>query len=642
MAIVRSSILISCLVATAASAQSPTATLPIERFRVPVDDSGFGTTEGGGVPPHLSLATALVIDDALNPLVITDEQGARVSAVVGNRLGASFTTSLGLFDHLSVGAELPLALLQNSGELGAIAGIAGAHAFAVTGVGDLKIVPKIRLLRESKHLVSLALLPAFSLPTASGVDVGTGSLEYGGSYLGEGPGAFAFLPELALSTNVQGVRLAANLGYRMRAPVSYLGAFAIYSEIGFRLGAGYDLHAVLPQVDGLLVFAELFGATADQNPFGLVVDDALSPAEQQLKAIEVRLQNPLEWSTGARWTLWPGMSLEAGLGAGILPGFGSPDLRAYAGARYAFEDRDEDLDGVKDSVDACRAEAEDKDGFEDANGCPDFDNDSDSVIDTEDRCRDVPGLPAHQGCPPPDRDRDTVVDDRDPCPDAPGTPENGGCPDGDGDGLIDGVDACPNVAGPAERKGCPPPPDGDKDGVEDSADLCPDRAGDIKWQGCGDKDNDGVPDNLDKCPTELETVNGIDDGDGCPDQGKVIVKGGRIETLEPVLFDGGKATIKRESNDVLDQIAQVLNAHAEIKLSVEGHTDSDGSAEKNLDLSERRAGAVVDALVSRGVDTSRMTSVGFGDMRPLTSNMTRRGKAQNRRVELVIVGGVRK
>lgn len=263
-------VVVVCLVcsnAGAAFAQSPSPaqpaspTLPIERFRVPIDDTGLGTTEGGAMPPHMSVHTALLLHDAVNPLVLTDEQGARISSLVANRLAASLAVSLGLFDVVALGAELPVALLQNSGDLGALQGVAGAVPFAVSGVGDLKLVPKIRLLREDQHGASLALLLAVSVPTSSGFDFATGQLQYGASYLGEGPAAFAFLPEVALSTHVNGARVAANVGYRLRAPVSYFGTFDIYPELNFHLGAGYELKDVLAGVDvdveGLLLYAEL-------------------------------------------------------------------------------------------------------------------------------------------------------------------------------------------------------------------------------------------------------------------------------------------------------------------------------------------------------------------------------------------------
>lgn len=100
-------------------------------------------------------------------------------------------------------------------------------------------------------------------------------------------------------------------------------------------------------------------------------------------------------------------------------------------------------------------------------------------------------------------------------------------------------------------------------------------------------------------------------------------------------FDSGKSTIKNESMPVVEQIIEMMNQAPDIQISVEGHTDSDGSNESNLKLSQARAKAVVDAIVKGGIDKSRLSSAGFGEEKPIAENSTEEGKAQNRRVELV-------
>lgn len=100
-------------------------------------------------------------------------------------------------------------------------------------------------------------------------------------------------------------------------------------------------------------------------------------------------------------------------------------------------------------------------------------------------------------------------------------------------------------------------------------------------------------------------------------------------------FDSGKSTIKRESLPVVEQIIEMLKLANEINLSVEGHTDGDGSNESNLKLSEARAKAVVEAIVKGGIDKSRLTFAGFGEEKPIANNSTEEGKAKNRRVELI-------
>lgn len=650
-----------------------TTTLPLERWRPALDARGLGTTESGEVPAHLGWDLGLLVGYELNPLVLRDASGLVVAPVVAHRVGGDLAFSLGLFDSFALGVDLPLTLVQLGGALPAdVAEVLGvAEGFSNLGAGDLRLAPKARLLREDRHGVSLAITPALTLPTAGGLNVDTGAWTWGGGFLGEGPGQFAFIPELALSTHLTGVRLAGNLAYRLRQPSRYLGALDISPELVYRLGAGYDLATVAPPLGHALLFAEIYGATSDQNPFGLFPPTGLDDDERRLAEMESRLTNALEWLAGMRWlTPLPGLHVEGGIGAGLLPGFGSPDLRAFLGVRLAMEDRDRDDDGVEDerdpcpeqaedqdghddadgcpdpdndgdllpdSADRCVDVAEDKDGFQDGDGCPEADNDADGIGDVDDRCPNQPGSAAFQGCPPPDRDGDGVGDPDDACVDQPGKAELHGCPDQDQDGVADAEDACPTVAGLVAARGCP---DQDQDGVADQDDRCIDVAGSADLKGCNDTDRDGIADPDDRCPNEAETINGIDDGDGCPDQGKtlVVVAADRIELKETVFFDSGKDSIQKRSHPLLEQVALVLKAHAEIrKLSVEGHTDDQGDDARNLDLSKRRAASVVRFLFDKGVDEARLSSEGFGETRPIAPNKTRAGREKNRRVELRIV-----
>jgi OmpA-OmpF porin, OOP family len=102
-----------------------------------------------------------------------------------------------------------------------------------------------------------------------------------------------------------------------------------------------------------------------------------------------------------------------------------------------------------------------------------------------------------------------------------------------------------------------------------------------------------------------------------------------------VTFDTGKATIKPESDALLNQVAAALKSAPELKLEVAGHTDNVGGPEANQKLSEDRARAVVAALVARGIDGSRLSARGYGQSSPVADNRTEDGRAKNRRVELV-------
>ncbi|MCB9527831.1 MAG: OmpA family protein [Myxococcales bacterium] len=275
------------------------------------------------------------------------------------------------------------------------------------------------------------------------------------------------------------------------------------------------------------------------------------------------------------------------------------------------------------------------------------DTDGDTFTDDVDACPTVFGHDTAKGCP--DRDRDGIVDSEDKCPDAAGPAEHQGCPDRDGDGIIDDADKCPDQPGKPELDGCPEvaPPDRDGDGIPDDKDLCPDQPEDMDGiedaNGCPeeDADQDGILDAADKCPLRKETVNGFEDTDGCPDEvpaPTVVITCERFELNESIYFDLGKYTIQARSFPILDKVAEALNANAFVKkIRIEGHTDSQGSDAFNLTLSRNRAKAVLDYLAKKGVSRKRMDSQGYGETRPIASNEEETGRAQNRRVDFIIV-----
>lgn len=113
-----------------------------------------------------------------------------------------------------------------------------------------------------------------------------------------------------------------------------------------------------------------------------------------------------------------------------------------------------------------------------------------------------------------------------------------------------------------------------------------------------------------------------------------LITDGRIVTTG-IYFDVNKATIKPESMGVINEIAKLLKDHPDINFTIEGHTDSDGDEIFNQTLSENRAKAVKDVLVSLGIDSSRLETKGFGESKPVNGNSTPEEKANNRRVEFV-------
>ena len=233
-----------------------------------------------------------------------------------------------------------------------------------------------------------------------------------------------------------------------------------------------------------------------------------------------------------------------------------------------------------------------------------------------------------------DQDGDGILDKDDDCPTVAGPIENRGCPwgDRDNDGILDKDDKCPDVAGPAANNGCPWE-DKDNDGVLDKDDKCPDVAGPKENAGCPwpDTDGDGVLDKDDRCPK----VKGTLANKGCPEVTKEVIK--RLNDFsKSVLFDSSKATIKPESNDKLEGIVKVMDEYNNANFKLEGHTDSTGNVAKNLQLSKDRAAAVKNYLISKGISADRLSSEGYGVTKPIASNKTVEGRAQNRRVEIIL------
>ena len=231
---------------------------------------------------------------------------------------------------------------------------------------------------------------------------------------------------------------------------------------------------------------------------------------------------------------------------------------------------------------------------------------------------------------PKDRDGDGIVDSLDACPDQAGPASLNGCPDRDGDGIADKDDACPDVAGLARYKGCPIP-DTDKDGINDEEDKCPTVPGVARYQGCPvpDTDKDGVNDEEDKCPNEAGPASNF----GCPVIAPEIIEKVNV-AAKKVFFATGSSKLLAKSYPALNSVVTVLTDNPTYKVDIEGHTDTTGTHEKNMVLSNDRAASVKAYLVSKGIDESRIKSEGFGPDKPIATNKTAAGKAKNRRVEM--------
>jgi OmpA-OmpF porin, OOP family len=231
-----------------------------------------------------------------------------------------------------------------------------------------------------------------------------------------------------------------------------------------------------------------------------------------------------------------------------------------------------------------------------------------------------------------DRDGDGVLDADDKCPDVAGTAALQGCPDKDGDGIGDAEDKCPDVAGLAKYQGCPIP-DTDGDGVNDEDDKCPTVKGLARYQGCPipDTDGDGVNDEDDKCIDRK----GPASNQGCPEIDKAVVD--KINyAAKNVFFATGSFKLLPKSFKALNEVAALLKSDETLMIDVDGHTDAQGDDAKNQTLSDNRAKAVKDYLVSKGIAEDRLKSTGYGETKPVADNTSAAGRAKNRRTELAV------
>ena len=543
-------------VATSHADVSQSKNLELSVFRAtPSNAPQFLHTEAANASKRGDWSMQVVVSHATDPLIGQVNDGLmRTTALVSRRSTFELGAAYSFLSRYEAAVRLPLYVQD-----GADSSLRGLTGVSGTAMGDVSLHLKATLVDRSN--LALAGSVMMTLPTAkddqlAGVDLPSGLLR-------------------ALATYHSGsITIGGNAGVWLRGRTQFASVQG--SELSFAVGGAYrvnrDLSAV---VDGFGGKSLVSGSTA---------------ADATLVAL-----------AGVRYHALANVDVTAALGRGLMNGPGSPSALATVSVGYvsrpSYVERkrlpvvigDRDGDSVRDDADKCVNVAEDKDMFEDDDGCPDQDNDKDLIDDNIDKCP-------------------LAAEDLDSYEDSDGCPEL----DNDGDGVQDRMDKCPNEAE-------------DKDGFADS-DGCPEK----------DNDNDGIDDDADKCPAAAEIINGNNDQDGCPDAGDpaAVMGSDRIELLESITFNGTALT--RNSTSVLGQVAGMLRAHREIKrLRVIVHVNERNA--KDNELTQKRADTIREWLVQWGIAATRLEARGFGSSKMLVLPSSKNAQAINERVEFVVM-----
>ncbi|MEZ4293714.1 MAG: OmpA family protein [Polyangiaceae bacterium] len=533
---------------------------------------------------------SLLLDYASNPLLVSRVKGITdPTGVVTEQLMFHVSATFAILDRVAFNIDIPAAV-ANNGDDPTFRGItfASPHNAAFA---DLRLGLRARLFGKEDAPFQVGVQGMMWLDTGSQSEL-------------TGDGDVHGLPQLVLGGMTNRVVWSFAAGPHLRPSTTFNDV-----DLGstMEMGAGVALRL------------------GEERRFQVGPEATVGFAFENQK----RRNTHAEVLLGAKYRITNDIEAGVAAGPGLTPGYGTPDARFIASIALT-PDRfappppppDGDKDGVPDASDKCPTEPQGDKPDPKKAGCPaPPDLDKDGVGDNEDACIDVAGVPssdpAKNGCPG-DNDGDGVLDKDDKCPDTP----QGDKPD-------------PMLAG------CPAPPDADGDGILDKDDACPAIKGiasaDKTQNGCpGDSDKDGIRDDQDACPD----VRGFRDQDpkknGCPKIVRLI--GTEIVILQQVQFATGTAKLTGNSDEILSEVASVLEQRAEItKLEVQGHTDNKGNKVGNKQLSQARAEAVLKALVKKGIAADRLSAVGYGQEVPIADNGTEEGRAKNRRVQFKIL-----
>jgi outer membrane protein OmpA-like peptidoglycan-associated protein len=622
-------LVLGALVASTPAHAAPPSGVDAVLFRPSYDTNGIFGVEGARLMPKRDISFKLLAGYAQSPI---DAAVPGIGAGIGDTTKDSIldylvtldmTFGMSITDRVAIGFDVGgyrTATGLGYGERGRY-GVGGTIAEPSTGLQALRplsnIDPGASPDDPSAYLgdglsgpldaragIKIGLIQDAKLAIAL---IGSVVLPFGDDYMLLGDRNLVYEPKVALELRqdrVHATKLVANLGARIRNRAVL---------------EGYDTQDAMQDADDAKVFLDV----GSEIVAGLGGIYELSP--RALLAAEAQAFVPLPSAIGyGKCHRANGLSCTtikdddyfAGQGAGDLAVIGAAGLMLRATADITANlmfsagpvgDRgddfrittglvwspqpegvaapgrnDHDGDGIPDSVDACPDEAEDKDGYQDEDGCADADNDGDGAPDGQDDCPNEP-------------------EDKDGYQDGDGCPER----DNDSDGIPDVADKCPNEVE-------------DMDGFED-VDGCPDQ----------DNDGDGLPDAKDKCPNDAENVNGFEDEDGCPDARATTGPEERADRIDlkgaQVSFDN-KNRLTAAGRTLLGQAAAIIKSR-KLTIRIEVHvplgTRSGNGAvirrqrARDKQTTQRRAQAVLEYLVSQGVAQTQLQAVGLGSDRPL-------------------------
>ncbi len=589
------------LPARIACADGVTPSFDARTYR-PVPDAHAGLVmESVPTPGPGAFTLGAVSSYAFRPISLTSTRDGSVTYPVEHLWALDLLTSIGIGKRTMLGLSIPMVLAQGGDSQPEGVSSSG---LPTTSLGDIGLHGKAAFLDNSDGGFGLAATGLLTLPTGNQA-----------GFAGEGAATIQL--KLIADYNLGVASIQGSLGFKLRTesrtwPDASLGGYTFGDEIPWAIGIRLrpDIFHI-DREDRQLWEVGVRGSlpAGPVGPFGAGEpgSKALSPV---LLAASDRIGIGKDKDT----------YLLAGAEVGLNDAVGTPAFRFVVGLGWAPREHDKDHDGIRDDVDQCEDVPEDKDGYEDSDGCPEIDNDDDGIIDREDKCPLAKGVPSSDpsknGCPPEDKDGDGISDLEDACPTTPG-PKNpntkfNGCPSGDkdGDGIPDFLDKCPEAPedkdGVQDDDGCPDPDD-DGDGVADKEDACPKLAGepstDPKFNGCPNPDRDGDTflNDKDECPDAAEAFNGIKDDDGCPDEGGkplVTIDAKNVVRFANALKLGGTAdapTIDDASVPTLRALALELQRHRDWTLAV-GAKPAAGTVEAH-NAALLRAITVVDRIL---------------------------------------------